>query len=176
MEIVYDTDASARLANTRILIRYDNDCARPDKTDDMLFSPKNSDVYGFEVFDKSDPRNKIICYADSEQLDAEIKAGNFKNKDEINDWLSLVKNAEKKRYQDWYDGEVYQAIVQKYNAAERCFETIEAYGGIFGWQDLLAEIEDINEELENSGVTVDAVCIARYIPKLICHNGKQFLI
>jgi hypothetical protein len=142
IKFISENTREARLANRRVLLARDESCSAPDKYMDTLFHPGHGEVHGFSVM--SSDRNHFETFTcSSEALQKEFDAMNFKSEEDKDKWLDGIKDSEKKMWQAYFDGEVYGIFIEEWNNEERRFRTVDALWGIYGLDDMKANIADI---------------------------------
>jgi hypothetical protein len=142
VKFISEKTKKARLANLRTLLIRDESCQAPDKFMDTIFHPGHGEVHGFSVM--SSDRNHFETFTcTSEALQKEIDAMNFKSEEDKDKWLEDIKASEKKMWQAYFDGEVYGIIIQKWNDEEREFKMVDSLWGLYGFDDMKANIIDI---------------------------------
>ena len=137
----------ARLANVRIRIVRENSPRQPDKNEDLVF---------VKVDNESDiPENSIyhwhlnlcndICYfyTTADRCKQMVS-------DDPSYWteekLKKLAEIERQIWHDWYVGDVYGFVREKWNAKQRKWETISSLWGMYGSDEL---IENLKDELYN---------------------------
>ena len=132
----------ARLANRRVLLIRDESCQAPDEFMDTIFHPGHGEVFGFKVV-SFDRQFSEVFTCDKATLQKEIDAMNFKSEEDKEKWLKGIKESEKKMWQAYYDGDVYGILIQEWNDEDREFNTIDTLWGMYGFDDVKANIIDV---------------------------------
>ena len=109
---------------------------------DMIFHPGHGEVFGFKVT-SFDNRFSEVFTCDKAALQKEIDAMKFKSEEDKEKWLKNIKDSEEKMWQSYYDGEVYGILIQEWNNEERQFKTVHSLYGLYGFDDLKANIMDV---------------------------------
>ena len=132
----------ARLANRRVLLIRDLSCLAPDKFMDTIFHPGHGEIFGFKVV-SFDRKYSEVFTCDKSALQKEIDAMKFKSEEDKEKWLKDIKESEMKMWQAYYDGEVYGILIQEWNDEDREFKTCDSLWGMYGFDDVKANIKDV---------------------------------
>lgn len=141
VKFISENTREARLANRRVLLAIDETSMAPDKYMDTIFHPGHGEVFGFKVT-SFDGQYSEVFTCDKVSLQKEIDAMNFKSEEDKDKWLNGIKDSEKKMWQAYFDGKVYVIFIEEWNDKERCFKTVDALWGIYGFDDVKANIAD----------------------------------
>lgn len=152
IKFVSEKSREARLADKRLLIMKDGVCRAPDVSMDLIFHRGHGEVWGFKLRETYGYESEVFT-ADRAKVEKESKACGHKNKDEMYKWLDGIKEAEKKLWQAWMDGDMYGIVVQEWNAAERNWKVIDSIFEIFGWSDVVECLKDMKLD------GIDVFCI-----------------
>ena len=142
IKFVSENSREARLANKRLLIVKDCVCRAPDVSMDLIFHRGHGEVWGFKLRESYGYESEVFT-ADRAKVEEESKACGHKNKDEMYKWLDGIKEAEKKLWQAWMDGDMYGIVVQEWNDSERNWKVVDSVFEIFGWNDVVECLKDI---------------------------------
>ena len=147
-----DSD-KVRLANKRIRIVRDTSPREPCYNEDLVFQKANivTDI----------PKNALLTWYFAPRAVWFFTTAERCKKMVAEDpsyWtydkLSKFAEAEKQLYKDWYDGNVYGIIIEKWDAENRSWICTNSYYGMYGATSL---IDNINDELKRDPNYV--VCI-----------------
>jgi hypothetical protein len=142
IKFISENTKEARLANRRVLLIRDDSCQAPDKYMDTIYHPGHGEIFGFQVV-SFDRQYSEVFTCDKAALQKEIDAMNFKSEADKNKWLKDIKDSEAKMWQAYYDGEVYGILIQEWNDKERQFKMVDVLWGLYGFDDVKANIIDI---------------------------------
>lgn len=143
IKFISEHNRAAQLANVRLVLVKDPSGRAPDESADLIFHRGHGEVWGFKVRETYGYESEVFT-ATKEKVEEESKACGHKNKDEMHKWLDGIKEAEKKLWQSWIDGEVYGIVIQKWDAAERRFYCIECLYELYGWDDVIEALKDMD--------------------------------
>lgn len=152
IKLVSEYSREARLANKRLLIVKDGVCRAPDVSMDLIFHRGHGEVWGFKLKESYGYESEVFT-ADRAKVDEESKACGHKTEAEKRAWLEGIKEAEKKLWQAWMDGDMYGIVVQEWNASERNWNVVDATFEIFGWSDVVECLKDMKLD------DIDVFCI-----------------
>ena len=152
IKLISENDREARLANKRIFIMKDGVCRAPDVSMDLIFHRGHGEVWGFKLRETYGYEEEVFT-ADRKKVEEESKACGHKTEEEKRAWLEGIKNAEKKIWQAWMDGDMYGIVTQVWNEAEREWKCVDAQFEIFGWSDVVEVLKD----MDKTGVEVFCV-------------------
>ena len=144
IKLISENDREARLANKRVLIVKDGVCRAPDVSMDLIFHRGHGEVWGFKLRETYGYEEEVFT-ADRKKVDEESKACGHKTEVEKHEWLDGIKKAEAKMWQAWMDGEMYGVITQVWNAAERRWDCTDATYELFGWDDVVETLKDMDK-------------------------------
>jgi hypothetical protein len=142
VKFVSEKTKKARLANLRALLIRDVSCQAPDEFMDMIYHPGHGEIFGFKVV-SFDRQFSEVFTCDKAALQKEIDAMKFKSEADKNKWLKDIKDSEAKIWQAYYDGEVYGILIQEWSDEAREFKTVDSLYGLYGFDDVKANIMDI---------------------------------
>ena len=139
-----DSD-KVRLADTRIRIVRESDPLEPCDNEDLVFEkaedesyiPKNA-LYKWK-FDCGNERKPIWFFTTAERCKEMVSEDPYY-------WtlpkLKEFAEIEHRIYNDWYNGYVYGFVVEKWDNADRRWETIRSCWGMYGAKALLDNLVD----------------------------------
>ena len=143
IKFISERDRAARLANVRLVLVKDLSCRAPDENSDLIFHRGHGEVWGFKLRETYGYETEVFT-ASKEKVEEESKACGHKNKAEMHKWLDGIKEAEKKMWQAWMDGEVYGIAIQKWDDTERQFRCIDCSYELYGWNDVVEALKDMD--------------------------------
>lgn len=152
IKLISVNDREARLANKRVFIMKDGVCRDPDVSMDLIFHRGHGEVWGFKLRETYGYEEEVFT-ADRKKVDEESKACGHKTEEEKRAWLEGIKNAEKKIWQAWMDGDMYGVVTQIWNETEREWKCVDCQFEIFGWSDVVEVLKD----MDKNGVEVYCV-------------------
>lgn len=142
VKFISEKTKKARLAHRRVLLILDASCQAPDKFMDTIYHPGHGEIFGFQVV-SFDHQFSEIFTCNKAALQKEIDAMNFKSEEDKDKWLKDIKEAEAKMWQSYYDEEVYGILIQEWNNEERQFKIVDSLWGMYGFDDVKANIIDV---------------------------------
>lgn len=154
IKFVPENSREARLADKRLLVMRDCLCKAPDDCMDLVFHNGNGDVFGFKLRENYGYETEVFT-ADRAKVEEKSKACGHKTEAEKLAWLEETKEAEKKLWQAWMDGEVYGVIVQEWNDSERYWNIVDEHFDLFGWSKLVECLKDMKLDC------IDVFCIGK---------------
>ncbi len=152
IKLVSEYSREARLANKRLLIVKDSVCRAPDVSMDLIFHRGHGEVWGFKLKETYGYESEVFT-ADRAKVEEESKACGHKTEAEKRAWLEGIKEAEKKLWQAWMDGDMYGIVIQEWNADERNWNVVDSIFEIFGWNDVVECLKDMKLD------DIDVFCI-----------------
>ena len=143
IKLISKNERAAKLANRRCTIMRDNACREPDVNMDLIFHRGPGEVFGFKLKETYGTESEVFC-ADRAKIEEMSKACGHKTKADTEAWLDGIKNAESLLWQAWMDGDIYGIVIQEWNAAERDWTTIDCNFELFGWENVIMTLHDMN--------------------------------
>lgn len=143
IKFISEHNRAARLANVRLVLMKDLSGRAPDVNTDLIFHRGHGEVWGFKLRETYGSETEVFT-ATREKVEEESKACGHKTEAEKRAWLEGIKDAEKKMWQAWMDGEVYGIVVQKWDDVERRFHCIDCLYELYGWNDVVAALKDMD--------------------------------
>ena len=143
IKFVSENSREARLADRRILVVKDCVCQAPDVSMDLIFHRGHGEVWGFKLRETYGYETEVFT-ADRAKVEEESKACGHKTEAEKRAWLEGIKEAEKKLWQAWMDGDMYGVVVQEWDGSERRWNVVDSAFELFGWNDAVECIKDMN--------------------------------
>lgn len=143
IKFISEHTRAAHLANVRLVLMKDPSCRAPDVNSDLIFHRGHGEVWGFKLRENYGYETEVFT-ADRAKVEEESKACGHKTEAEKRAWLDGIKEAEKKMWQAWMDGEVYEIVVQKWDDTERRFCCIECLCELYGWNDVVEALKDMD--------------------------------
>ena len=136
IKFVSENSREARLANKRLLIVKDGLCRAPDVSMDLIFHRGHGEVWGFKLRESYGYETEVFT-ADRAKVEEESKACGHKTEAEKHAWLEGIKEAEKKVWQAWMDGDMYGVVIQEWDGSERKWKVVDSAFELFGWNDVV---------------------------------------
>ena len=152
IKFVSEKSREARLANKRLLLMKDSTCCAPDINMELIFHRGHGEVWGFKLRETYGYEEEVFT-ADRKKVDEESKACGHKTEEEKCAWLEEIRNAEKKLWQTWIDGEIYGIVIQEWNNDERSWKAVDANFELFGWNDVVECLKDLKLD------DIDVFCV-----------------
>lgn len=145
IKFVPKSSREARLANVRLVLVKDvsGGCRAPDENMDLIFHRGHGEVWGFKLRETYGYETEVFT-ADRKKVEEESKACGHKTEAEKRAWLAGIKDAEKKLWQAWMDGDVYGIVIERYNESERRFFCVNCQYEIYGWENVVACLKDMD--------------------------------
>ena len=144
IKFISEHNRAARLANVRLVLVKDCSGRAPDENTDLIFHRGHGEVWGFKLRETYGYETEVFT-ADRKKVEEESKACGHKTEAEKRAWLEGIKDAEKKMWQAWMDGEIYGIVVQKWDEAERRFYCIDCMYELYGWNDVVECLKDMDK-------------------------------
>ena len=151
MKAVLENSRAARMADYRLVLGDEDGYCPPSENMDMIFTEADKLDNPIHAFDVCCYGQRVTIATTQEKIDNEF-SGSDVNRAE---WLEKIKAAEKEVWECAIGGAVYYMLVQKWDAAEREFKTIDGLYQLYGHKDIEANIDDMTD-IDKCTVIVDA--------------------